>query len=716
MIRETPDRSGHHFYGDMTKVFSGNEAAEERDVNDICLQTGEEFSTEFLRDRIALRRVADQNQLPQGMSTYNDKQMVYEDLSSIHEIHRKDSEYNALGYVPRTGYAAKVENRLYSDRISRCQWEYSPSGQHPGKYVGELNSVRVNMGSTTPHKYVVESPLSYHPYGTAIWESAFSGKMKFLCSFCGRILPRPSDGKLRYVGGETRIISIRKNVTWEELAKKTLAICNQPHTIKYQLPGEDLDALISVCSNEDLHHMIEEYQEIERNGGSQRLRIFLISSTEPDTPNSFEGMTPQQSECDCQYVFAVNGMPDLSSQRSSSGQNLASLPMQMGNISDHGPTFHLDSPTPIFALDNDCSPNISNVMGTLPNPAVQFVTKLQISGKSFNQSPPLSPGPIRHKDQKNSSIQFYIDPSCTESNESTNNFALDKIPFDNSYHPQASMYYNKISQRPLTLMNYHQHHQYLTEINKPSEMHFHNRSPSGDFISHPLHLQSDINSGKRRLKERALSDSRLQEHDEGSKYYEEVVNTLFMWNYGREKSPSLAMSSSSQEPIMWEGLTGEKHQNECSFDTMKNTYMDQVLLKRVDGTTNCSAESRQCVGNISSDNSMEYKGLQNSDNLPSIHHREQDSQVSGRMVCTTGVNAFENSVDNMREHPLSCQSGKARPAPDIFFMNQNAAIDQQCTIAESCQHNPDVYPGYHHPPSEGVQSSVSPALSLANFC
>ena len=43
--------------------------------------------------------------------------------------------------------------------------------------------------------------------------------------------------------------------------RKTSAICNQPHTIKYQLPGEGLDALISVCSDEDLHHMIEEYQE-----------------------------------------------------------------------------------------------------------------------------------------------------------------------------------------------------------------------------------------------------------------------------------------------------------------------------------------------------------------------------------------------------------------------------------------------------------------------
>ncbi|KAI5421207.1 hypothetical protein KIW84_044877 [Lathyrus oleraceus] len=68
-----------------------------------------------------------------------------------------------------------------------------------------------------------------------------------------------------------------KNITHEELTRETSDICNQTHTIKYQLPGEDLDALISVCSDEDLHHMIEEYEELERGGGSQRLRILSPS-------------------------------------------------------------------------------------------------------------------------------------------------------------------------------------------------------------------------------------------------------------------------------------------------------------------------------------------------------------------------------------------------------------------------------------------------------
>lgn len=33
-------------------------------------------------------------------------------------------------------------------------------------------------------------------------------KVKFLCSYGGKILPRPFDNHLKYVGGETRVISV----------------------------------------------------------------------------------------------------------------------------------------------------------------------------------------------------------------------------------------------------------------------------------------------------------------------------------------------------------------------------------------------------------------------------------------------------------------------------------------------------------------------------
>lgn len=38
--------------------------------------------------------------------------------------------------------------------------------------------------------------------------------IKFLYSYGGRILPRRSDGKLRYIGGFTRVLSVEKSISF----------------------------------------------------------------------------------------------------------------------------------------------------------------------------------------------------------------------------------------------------------------------------------------------------------------------------------------------------------------------------------------------------------------------------------------------------------------------------------------------------------------------
>ncbi|KAM0044958.1 putative protein kinase TKL-Pl-6 family [Helianthus debilis subsp. tardiflorus] len=157
-----------------------------------------------------------------------------------------------------------------------------------------------------------------------------SGKLKFLCSFGGKILPRPSDGKLRYVGGETRIISTNINLNYQHLINKTSSIWNQPHVIKYQLPDEDLDALVSVSSNEDLQHMIEEYNELEKS--SQRLRIFLASLNEPESPSSYGSRSVDQSESDYEYVISVNGIKRQSLSSKCSSKDNFSMPTQLTDM------------------------------------------------------------------------------------------------------------------------------------------------------------------------------------------------------------------------------------------------------------------------------------------------------------------------------------------------------------------------------------------------
>lgn len=37
---------------------------------------------------------------------------------------------------------------------------------------------------------------------------------KFLCSYGGKILPRSGDGKLRYVGGLTRVLAVERSISF----------------------------------------------------------------------------------------------------------------------------------------------------------------------------------------------------------------------------------------------------------------------------------------------------------------------------------------------------------------------------------------------------------------------------------------------------------------------------------------------------------------------
>ncbi|KAF3685518.1 Indole-3-acetate O-methyltransferase 1 [Capsicum annuum] len=133
--------------------------------------------------------------------------------------------------------------------------------------------------------------LSFGPALVQIHNPEAGGKLRLLCSYGGRTLPRPNNGKLRYMAGEMRIISIRKNLTFDELVRKTTIICNQPHTIKYQLPEEDLDALVSILFDKDLQHMIKEHHDLGKS--SQRIGFFLVPSVDSEGPCFFEVITLQ---------------------------------------------------------------------------------------------------------------------------------------------------------------------------------------------------------------------------------------------------------------------------------------------------------------------------------------------------------------------------------------------------------------------------------------
>ncbi|MED6191572.1 hypothetical protein PIB30_001304 [Stylosanthes scabra] len=133
-----------------------------------------------------------------------------------------------------------------------------------------------------------------------------SRRVKFLCSFLGSIMPRPQDGKLRYVGGETRIVSVPRDVRYEELMGRMRELYEGAAVLKYQQPDEDLDALVSVVNDDDVVNMMEEYDKLGSGDGFTRLRIFLFSQFEQDGSSHFiDG-----DDTERRYVDALNSLND----------------------------------------------------------------------------------------------------------------------------------------------------------------------------------------------------------------------------------------------------------------------------------------------------------------------------------------------------------------------------------------------------------------------
>ncbi|XVE94274.1 hypothetical protein REPUB_Repub01dG0267400 [Reevesia pubescens] len=262
-----------------------------RPVLNYSIQTGEEFALEFMRERVNPRQHFIQN-------AYGDPNSgpVYMDLKGIMGISHTGSE---------SGSDISMLNTVEKSRPQELERK-SPSVHEDRSYYESMRSVPQSSSRN-------DISRGHQGYVSSSASLSSSTKVKFLCSFGGKILPRPSDGKLRYVGGETRIIRLSRDISWQELVQKTLAIYNQAHTIKYQLPGEDLDALVSVSCDEDLQNMMEECNVLE-DGASQKPRIFLFSSS--DLEDAQYGLGSVEGDSEMQYVVAVNGM-DLGSRKNS---------------------------------------------------------------------------------------------------------------------------------------------------------------------------------------------------------------------------------------------------------------------------------------------------------------------------------------------------------------------------------------------------------------
>uniref|UniRef100_A0A5B6ZZM6 Putative Octicosapeptide/Phox/Bem1p family protein isoform 1 n=1 Tax=Davidia involucrata TaxID=16924 RepID=A0A5B6ZZM6_DAVIN len=161
--------------------------------------------------------------------------------------------------------------------------------------------------------------------------------IKFLCSYGGKILPRHPDGKLRYHGGETRVLAVDRSISFAELLVKLGELCGKSVSLRCQLPTEDLDALVSITSDEDLANLIEEYDRAASPPSSLKIRAFL------SPPKSSKKISPPPST-------TASSSTDAASSKSSSSYSTAAA---VGSTSSSPPSNrcfrHISAPV-VFPL------------------------------------------------------------------------------------------------------------------------------------------------------------------------------------------------------------------------------------------------------------------------------------------------------------------------------------------------------------------------------
>nr|GEX60396.1 hypothetical protein [Tanacetum cinerariifolium] len=97
---------------------------------------------------------------------------------------------------------------------------------------------------------------------TSVTKPSQTTNLKFLYSYNGTIMPRHTNGKLRYIGGHTRVLSVNRSVTFSELSVKFFEACGFSVKLKCKLPTEDLDVLVTVECDEDLKAVVAEYDRV----------------------------------------------------------------------------------------------------------------------------------------------------------------------------------------------------------------------------------------------------------------------------------------------------------------------------------------------------------------------------------------------------------------------------------------------------------------------
>uniref|UniRef100_A0A6M2E9A1 PB1 domain-containing protein n=1 Tax=Populus davidiana TaxID=266767 RepID=A0A6M2E9A1_9ROSI len=186
------------------------------------------------------------------------------------------------------------------------------------------------MSSLHPSELDSGAPDSVVSSPRTGYQVSHDPRVRFMCSFGGKILPRPHDNQLRYVGGDTRIVAVHRSTTFSTLITKLSKLSGIVNlSVKYQLPNEDLDALITVTTDEDVENMMDEYDRIlhNQNPRSARLRLFLFSTIDESRSSSISSLLDGSTNRENWFLDALNsGSSRLERGRSEASSIVSEVP------------------------------------------------------------------------------------------------------------------------------------------------------------------------------------------------------------------------------------------------------------------------------------------------------------------------------------------------------------------------------------------------------
>uniref|UniRef100_A0A0D6R3U8 PB1 domain-containing protein n=1 Tax=Araucaria cunninghamii TaxID=56994 RepID=A0A0D6R3U8_ARACU len=182
------------------------------------------------------------------------------------------------------------------------------------------------------------------------------GRVRLMCSCGGKILPRPHDNQLAYVGGDTRILAVERNIRFATMIARLSSLWGTGVSFKYQLPNEDLDSLVSVTNDEDLENMMAEYDRLHKSGYKfSRLRLFVFPNTRPDSGSAPSSIGSAMEESGKHwFVDALNNPPVSQASdatvKPESGVGVSETSVWVNNMPDY-----------LFGLEGQHHNNAANV-------------------------------------------------------------------------------------------------------------------------------------------------------------------------------------------------------------------------------------------------------------------------------------------------------------------------------------------------------------------